>query len=93
LRSHILQNNKISNQHISDFSCTSISTLVAMVDTDIGVSFLPKMAIDFGILRHYPNISIDMNSTKAKRDIGVIYRKNNQQEESIKKLAGLLINS
>jgi hypothetical protein len=34
-----------------------------------------------------------MNSTKTKRDIGVIYRKNNQQEESIKKLAGLLINS
>ena len=91
LRSHILQNNKISKQHISGFSCTSISTLVAMVDTDIGVSFLPRMAIDFGILNHYPNISIDMNSTNSKRDIGVIYRKNNQQEENIKKLAKLLI--
>jgi len=34
-----------------------------------------------------------MNSTKAKRDIGVIYRKSNQQEESIKKLAELLINT
>jgi LysR family hydrogen peroxide-inducible transcriptional activator len=91
LRSHILQNNKISKQHISGFSCTSISTLVAMVDTNIGVSFLPRMAIDFGILNHYPNISIDMNSTNSKRDIGVIYRKNNQQEENIKKLAKLLI--
>ena len=91
LRSHILQNNKISKQHISGFSCTSISTLVAMVDTDIGVSFLPRMAIDFGILNHYPNISIEMNSTNSKRDIGVIYRKNNQQEENIKKLAKLLI--
>ncbi len=49
------------------------------------------MAIDFGILNHYPNISIDMNSTNSKRDIGVIYRKNNQQEENIKKLAKLLI--
>ena len=38
LRSHILQNNDISNRHISNFSCTSISTLVAMVDMDIGVS-------------------------------------------------------
>ena len=90
LRSHILQNNEISTKHISNFSCTSISTLVAMVDTNIGVSFLPRMAIDFGILSHYPNINIDLESTKAKRDIGVIYRKNNPQEENIKKLAALL---
>jgi hypothetical protein len=48
------------------------------------------MAIDFGILSHYPNINIDLESTKAKRDIGVIYRKNNPQEENIKKLATLL---
>ena len=90
LRSHILQNNEISTKHISNFSCTSISTLVAMVDTNIGVSFLPRMAIDFGILSHYPNINIDLESAKAKRDIGVIYRKNNPQEENIKKLATLL---
>ena len=91
LRSHILQNNEILNQHISNFSCTSISTLVAMVDSNIGVSFLPKMAIDFGILTHYPNINLEKGSTKAKREIGVIYRKNNLQEENIKKLAKLLI--
>jgi hypothetical protein len=51
------------------------------------------MAIDYGILNHYPNISIDMSSTKTKRDIGVIYRKNNQQEENIKELANLLVKS
>ena len=91
LRSHILQSNKISNKHISNFSCTSISTLVAMVDMNIGVSFLPKMAIDFGTLDNYPNITLDKNSIKANRDIGVIYRKNNPQNENIKKLAQLLV--
>ena len=91
LRSHILQNNDISNRHISNFSCTSISTLVAMVDMDIGVSFLPKMAIDYGTLDNYPNIAIDTNSSKSKRDIGVIYRKNNPQKKNIKKLAQLLV--
>ena len=91
LRSHILQSNKISNQHISNFSCTSISTLVAMVDMNIGVSFLPKMAIDYGTLDNYPNITLDKNSIKANRDIGVIYRKNNPQNENIKKLAQLLL--
>jgi hypothetical protein len=49
------------------------------------------MAIDYGILDHYPNISVDMDSSKAKRDIGVIYRKNNPHKENIKKLAQLLI--
>ena len=91
LRSHILQSNEISNKHISNFSCTSISTLVAMVDMNIGVSFLPKMAIDYGILDNYPNIAIDMDSSKVKRDIGVIYRKNNTQNKNIKKLAQLLV--
>ena len=91
LRSHILQTNEISNKHISNFSCTSISTLVAMVDMNIGVSFLPKMAIDYGTLDNYPNITLDKNSIKANRDIGVIYRKNNPQNENIKKLAQLLV--
>jgi len=91
LRSHILQSNKISNKHISNFSCTSISTLVAMVDMNIGVSFLPKMAIDYGTLDNYPNITLDKNSIKANRDIGVIYRKNNPQNVNIKKLARLLV--
>ena len=91
LRSHILQSNEISNKHISNFSCTSISTLVAMVDMNIGVSFLPKMAIDYGTLDNYPNITLDKNSIKANRDIGVIYRKNNPQNENIKKLAQLLL--
>ena len=91
LRSHILQSNEISNKHISNFSCTSISTLVAMVDMNIGVSFLPKMAIDYGTLDNYPNITLDKNSIRANRDIGVIYRKNNPQNENIKKLARLLV--
>ena len=91
LRSHILQNNDISNRHISNFSCTSISTLIAMVDMNIGVSFLPKMAIDYGTLDNYPNIAIDTDSSKSKRDIGVIYRKNNPQKKNIKKLAQLLV--
>ena len=81
----------ISHEHIAlaEAKRLGISTF-AMVDTNIGVSFLPRMAIDFGILSHYPNINIDLESTKAKRDIGVIYRKNNPQEENIKKLAMLL---
>ena len=62
-----------------------------MVDMNIGVSFLPKMAIDYGTLDNYPNITLDKNSIKANRDIGVIYRKNNPQNKNIKNLARLLM--
>ncbi len=90
LRSHILQNNRILNQHIANFSCTSIDTLLAMVNIDFGVSFLPKMALDFGVLDHYPHVVADDNCQQAKRGIGVIYRKNNPHAENIQKLAQLL---
>ena len=63
-----------------------------MVDMNIGVSFLPKMAIDYGTLDNYPNITLHKNSIKANRDIGVIYRKNNPQNENINTLAQLLVN-
>ena len=63
------------------------TTLLSMVDASVG----GKTGVDFGILKDYPNITVDLKSTTSKRDIGVIYRKNNQQEENIKKLAQLLI--
>lgn len=90
LRSHILQNNRILNQHIANFSCTSIDTLLAMVNIDFGVSFLPKMALDFGVLEHYPNVVTDDNCNQAKRGVGVIFRKNNPHAENIQQLAQLL---
>lgn len=93
LRSQILNNNDILSRHIANFSCTSISTLVAMVDMDLGVSFLPKMAIDYGVINHYPNITADSEYSKVNRGIGVIYRKNSQSKKNILELAKLLKDS
>lgn len=90
LRSHIMQGYSISNEQISDFSCSSISTLIAMVNMDIGISFLPKIALDAGVLSSYPNIVIEP-SYMASRGIGVIYKKNNHQAESIKTIANSLL--
>ncbi len=93
LRSHILQSNSISSNQVSEYSCSSISTLVAMVNMKVGVSFIPKMALEFGVLRQYDNIITDSRCDKVKRDIGVIYRKNSAHKENIQKLAKLLISS
>ena len=93
LRSHILSSQSISNLQISNFSCTSISTLIAMVDMNIGVSFLPKIAVDFGVLTNYPNIIVQTEFKGLAREIGVIYRNSNSQRTDIEKLALLLVPS
>lgn len=93
LRSHILNSQSISSAQISDFSCTSISTLIAMVDMGIGVSFLPKMAVDSGVLSNYPNIIVETNNQHLAREVGVVYRKTNLQKTNIKTLAELLVPS
>ena len=86
LRAHVMQGYAISEKQLSSFSCSSVSTLVAMIDMNLGMSFLPKIAIDFGVLSPYPNL-IAKSNCQASRGIGIVYRKNNYQAENIKKIA------
>ncbi len=81
LREHILDN--INKAKLSQHTCTSLETLVTMINMEIGVSFLPKIAIDSGILDKYPTLSIDKNQIKLSRDIGIVYRKNNPNQDDI----------
>ncbi len=89
LRSHIMQGHDISKPQLSDFSCSSISTLIAMLDMQLGVSFLPKIALDFGVLSPYPNL-LASDDSRACRSVGVIYKKHNPHREAIQQLADIL---
>ncbi|WP_428095884.1 LysR family transcriptional regulator [Candidatus Thioglobus sp.] len=90
LRSHVLNSGSIDKSKISPYACTSLETLVTMVNMEIGVSFLPKIAIDSGILDKYPALVIDKEQQKLSRDIGIIYRKNNPNKNNFLKLTGFL---
>jgi len=90
LRSHVMQGYSVSEKQISSFSCSSISTLVAMINMNLGVSFLPKIAIDFGVLSHYQNVVAESHC-EASRGIGIVFRKNNYQVTNIKKIAKSLL--
>lgn len=59
LRSYILDNSNIDKTKVSQYACASLETLVTMVNMEIGVSFLPKIAIDSGILDKYPALVVD----------------------------------
>jgi LysR family hydrogen peroxide-inducible transcriptional activator len=61
--------------HTGQFNATSLHTLVQMVDNGLGVTVLPKMAVDAGILR---GLKVDLrpfSSPKAFRRIALVWRK------------------
>jgi hypothetical protein len=55
---------------VFEYACASLETLVTMINMEIGVSFLPKIAINSGILDKYPMLIIDKNQAKLSRHIG-----------------------
>ena len=90
LRDHALSACKIRNQDtVSRFAASSLLTLVNMVDSDIGITYLTKMAQNSSLLintkiKTYP---LEKNSF---REIGLAWRKGSAREEEFKMLAELL---
>jgi LysR family transcriptional regulator, hydrogen peroxide-inducible genes activator len=53
LREHAISACKLrSRAKVSRFSASSLHTLLEMVDGDLGVTFVPEMAVGSGLLRH-----------------------------------------
>jgi LysR family hydrogen peroxide-inducible transcriptional activator len=66
---------------------TSLHTLVQMVDNGLGVTMLPEMAIDAGILRDTHVVARPLKGKAAKREIALTWRKNSPRGEEFKLLA------
>lgn len=66
---------------------TSLHTLVQMVDHDLGLTMLPEMAIDAGILTGTDVVARPVKSDTAKREIVLVWRKNSPREADFKLLA------
>ena len=86
LRDHALSACKIRFQDtVSRFSASSLLTLVSMVDSDIGITYLTQMAQNSTLLKNtdiktYP---LDKNSF---REIGLAWRKGSAREEEFQML-------
>jgi LysR family hydrogen peroxide-inducible transcriptional activator len=65
---------------------TSLHTLVQMVDNDLGLTMLPKMAMDAGILDGTQIAARPLKSNNASREIALIWRKNSPRSEEFKLL-------
>lgn len=86
LRGHSLSACKISNQSkLSPISASSLLTLVQMIDADLGVSYLPEMALDSYLLA---NTQVETRPLpgEAFREIGLAWRKGSNRENDFRRL-------
>ena len=66
---------------------TSLHTLVQMVDNGLGLTMLPQMAVDAGILKGTNIIARPLQSDHASRDIALVWRRNSPRSEEFRLLA------
>jgi len=60
---------------------TSLHTLVQMVDNGLGLTMLPQMAVDAGILHETQIVVRPLISDHASREIALVWRKNSPRGE------------
>jgi len=96
---HCLRDHTVSTCNIAaekgnlPFQATSLNTIVQMVANDIGISILPKMAVDAKILLGTSVLSRPFDEPGIQRSIGLMWRKNSPRQEEFEALGGLICKS
>lgn len=91
LREHSLSACKIRNQDtVSRFSASSLLTLVSMVDSDIGITYLTEMARGSPLLSN-TDIETYPLDEKSYREIGLAWRKGSARQEEFELLGQAII--
>ena len=66
---------------------TSLHTLVQMVDNGLGLTMLPKMAVDAGVLAGTDVVARKLSADDATREIALIWRRNSPRASDFELLA------
>ncbi len=87
LRNHALSACDVKNaDKVSPYAVSSIHTLIQMVQGDLGITFIPEMAIKAKMLEHTTIKTLDMPA-HAYREIGIAWRKGSKQEDEFGEFA------
>lgn len=70
---------------------TSLHTVVQMVDNGLGITILPQMALDAGILDHTGIVSRPLAAAEAVRGIALVWRRASPREADFRLLADVLV--
>jgi LysR family transcriptional regulator, hydrogen peroxide-inducible genes activator len=92
LRDHALDACKLKNAQVNvPYQATSLNTIVQMVANDIGITILPKMAIDAKILQGSGVLTRAFGDDKVWRSVGIMWRNKSARQAEFEEL-GRLIN-
>lgn len=72
------------------FQGTSLHTLVQMVADGLGVTLVPQMALDAGILRGLDLPAVPLAGDAPSRRIGLVWRRTSARKETFRRLAAVL---
>jgi LysR family hydrogen peroxide-inducible transcriptional activator len=76
LRQHAIEACHLrQSAQVNRYSLSSLHTLVQMVNLDLGVSFMPQLAIDAGILQGPSVVVADGGAPEAYRELGLAWRR------------------
>ena len=95
-REHCLTNHAVKaceledSRKVNPFFATSLHTLTQMVNNKLGVTFMPKMAINSGLLDGTELITQSPGTAAAYRDIGVAWRPTSTKAHSYRLMADLI---
>lgn len=93
LRDHALSACKIRNQDtVSRFAASSLLTLVSMVDSDIGITYLTEMARHSSLLQNTDIKTYPLNE-KSYRQIGLAWRKGSARVDEFTLLGNTIKNT
>ena len=74
---------------VNPFAASSLFTLLEMVDGDLGVTFLPQMAVGSALLRQ-TRIKTTSLPQGGHRDIALIWRKSSGRHKEFRQLGQLI---
>ena len=90
---HCLRDHALSACHLADrrrtegFEATSLPTLVQMVDNGLGITLLPWLAVEAGLLLGTSLVTRPLLTDEAARKIGLVWRRGTGRREEFRLLA------
>lgn len=90
LREHALAACSLrGTEKVSRVTATSLLTLIEMVDADLGITFLPEMALGSTLLRN-TRVKMYPIGHRSYRDIGLAWRKGSSRSEEFRLLGNFI---
>ena len=92
LRDHALAACRLADRRVSErFEATSLTTLVQMVDNGLGITLLPTLAVDSGLLLGTSLVIRPLFAEEPARKIGLVWRRGTGRRNEFRLLAKELV--